>query len=505
MFTSWKGQKTNSGNMFPKPTRTPFVFLVILVAVGAALWTACQGFMNRESDRKTNFLIILTDDLGYGDLGCFGNQTIKTPNLDRLASQGMRLTSCYAAAPVCSPSRVGLLTGRTPSRVGVYDWIPGGHPMHLPRNEITVATILKQAGYATCHVGKWHCNGQFNSPEQPQPGDHGFEHWFSTQNNAAPTHHNPDNFVRNGVPVGGLQGYSSHIIAGEAIHWLKDLRDPSKPFFLYVCFHEPHEPVDSPPDLVAEYPQATKKGEALYYANVTNMDRAVGRLMRALDEMKLADDTLVFFTSDNGPETLDRYRGAWRSHGSPGPLRGMKLHLYEGGIRVPGILRWPGHTKPQQVVNEPVSGVDLLPTLCEIAGVKVPVDRALDGASFLPIFEGKPIHRKTPLFWHYFRSIGPPKAALRSGDWMVLGQWDGPPLSGGGSLRPGDMEIIKSARLTGFELYNLSGDLKQASNRASEEPERLKQMSQMLVDKYTQVQSEGPVWNLPPREERASN
>ncbi len=125
--------------MFFKPARTPLVFLVILVAVGAALWTACQGFMKRESDRKTNFLIILTDDLGYGDLGCFGNQTIKTPNLDRLASQGMRLTSCYAAAPVCSPSRVGLLTGRTPSRVGVYDWIPGGHPMHLPRNEITVA------------------------------------------------------------------------------------------------------------------------------------------------------------------------------------------------------------------------------------------------------------------------------------------------------------------------------------------------------------------------------
>ena len=184
----------------------------------------------------------------------------------------------------------------------------------------------------------------------------------------------------------------------------------------------------------------------------------------------------------------------------------MKLHLYEGGIRVPGILRWPGHIKPQQVVNEPVSGVDLLPTLCEIAGVKVPVDRALDGASFLPIFEGKPIQRKTPLFWHYFRSIGPPKAALRSGDWMVLGQWDGPARSsGGGSLRPGDMEIIKSARLTGFELYNLSADLKQASIRASEEPERLKQMSQMLVDKYTQVQSEGPVWNLPPRDERASD
>ena len=200
------------------------------------------SFVVNEAARKTNFLIILAADLGYGDVGCFGNRTIKTPNLDRLASQGIRLTSCYAAAPVCSPSRAGLLTGRTPSRVGVYDWIPAGHPMHLPRNEITVATLLQQAGYATCHVGKWHCNGEFNSPEQPQPGDHGFDHWFSTQNNAAPTHHNPVNFVRNGVPVGRLEGYSSHIVAGEAIHWLKDLRDPAKPFFLYVCFHEPHEP-----------------------------------------------------------------------------------------------------------------------------------------------------------------------------------------------------------------------------------------------------------------------
>ena len=175
---------------------------LLLLAVAGCAATG----VSETPDRSPNFLVILCDDLGYGDLGCYGHPTIKTPHLDRLAAQGMRLTSCYSSAPVCSPSRVGLLTGRTPSRVGVYDWIPGNHPMHMGRNEITVAQLLKQGGYDTAHTGKWHCNGKFNSPEQPQPGDHGFDHWFSTQNNASPSHENPKNFVRNGEPVGPLEG-----------------------------------------------------------------------------------------------------------------------------------------------------------------------------------------------------------------------------------------------------------------------------------------------------------
>src|SRR5690606_24715829 len=146
---------------------------------------------------RPNFLVILADDLGYGDLACYGHPTIRTPALDRLATQGARFTSFYAAAPVCSPSRAGLLTGRNPNRTGVYDWIPHGHPMHLPRSEITLAHLLRRAGYATGHFGKWHCNARFNRRQQPTPGDMGFDYWFSTQNNAAPTHHNPTNFVRN--------------------------------------------------------------------------------------------------------------------------------------------------------------------------------------------------------------------------------------------------------------------------------------------------------------------
>jgi arylsulfatase A len=446
--------------------------LIVLSILAALPCPALSAEEKTEKPAKTNFLVILCDDLGYGDVGCFGNKTIKTPNIDKLAAEGMKLTACYASAPVCSPSRTGMLTGRTPYRVGVYDWIPAGSPMHLRRSEITIAALLQKAGYDTCHAGKWHCNGAFNSPEQPQPGDLGFDHWFSTQNNAAPSHRNPVNFVRNGKPVGPTEGFSSAVVADEAIGWLEKRQDPRRPFYLYVCFHEPHEPIDSPEELVARYPQATKRGEALYYANVTQMDSQVGRLMQAIDRLKLRDDTLVFFTSDNGPETLDRYQDAWRSHGTPGPLRGMKLWLYEGGFREPGIVRWPGKTKPGQVCDEPVCNLDVLPTFCEIARIAPPADRALDGASFLPIFADKPIVRKQPLYWQYDRALGWAKLAMRDGDWKILAD----------------------AKLTKFELYNIKQDMREKHDLAAQEPERVKTLAARLKQIHAEVAAEGPRW-----------
>jgi arylsulfatase A len=455
------------------------------------------GTTRIQADERPNFLIILCDDLGYGDLACFGSKTIKTPHLDQLAEEGALLTSCYSTAPVCSASRAGLLTGRCPSRIGVYDWIPGGHPMHLRKEEVTIPQLLKKVGYQTSHVGKWHCNGKFNSPAQPQPGDHGFDHWYSTQNNASPSHENPKNFVRNGKPVGPQKGFSCSLVADEAIHWLSKTRDAKKPFFQFVCFHEPHEPIASPKALVEQYSTATKKGEALYYANVTNMDRAVGRLTKALDDLKLTDNTFVLFTSDNGPETLNRYGGAWRSHGSPGPLRGMKLHLYEAGIRVPSILRFPKHTKPGQVVDRAVCALDLLPTVCSLAKATPPKDRKLDGDNFLAALNDQKIVRHTPLYWHYFRSVGTPKAAMRIDEWMILGKWDGPALGPGGSVRPGDMKHIKTSKLVEFELYNLNQDMGQQTDLAKKHPEQLDKLKKLLVAKYNEVQAEGPVWKLP--------
>src|SRR5581483_3135699 len=244
-------------------------------------------------------------------------------------------------------------------------------------------------------------------------------------------------------------------------------------------------------------PAARNDDEAQYFANVANMDRAVGRLMAALDELKVADNTLVFFTSDNGPETLNRYKGGNRSYGSPGQLRGMKLWLYEGGIRVPGIIRWPGHAPAGKTSDEPLWSCDLLPTVCRVAGVKAPADRAIDGADFRPALEGKKVERKTPLFWHYYRALGEPRVGLRDGDWVVLARLEPLPKGAGASLKAGDMEMIKNARLSAFELYNLKDDLTQAKDVAAEQPDRLRELSGRLRALYGEVIAEAPFWNVP--------
>ena len=440
-----------------------------------------RGLSESKNGKRPNFVVVFCDDLGYGDLACFGHPKIRTPHLDKLAARGVRLVVCYSAAPLCSPARVGMYTGRIPVRAGVCSWISSG-PEHMRALEITVATLLRNAGYDTCHVGKWHCNSDLTDASLPQPGDHGFSHWFSTQGNAHPWHYRPENFVRDGQELGQLAGYSCGIVVDEAIDWLGKRRHPDNPFLLHVCFHEPHEPIASPVDMVAQYGQIPNKDRALYYANVSNMDRAFGKLMAALETRRLADNTLVLFTSDNGPETLNRYQGAERSYGSPGPLRGMKLHIYEGGIRVPSIIYWPGHSRPGTITRQPISGVDVLPTFCEMAQVKVPGDRAIDGASFLPVFSGRKIQRRTPLFWHYYRAIGRAKVAMRQGDWKIVAHWDhATDLQAGDVLHPGDIEMIKQAKLVNFELYHLPSDIGETTDLASSHPNRLASMAEKMV------------------------
>ncbi|MCC6699215.1 MAG: sulfatase-like hydrolase/transferase [Candidatus Hydrogenedentes bacterium] len=446
-----------------KMTRKEFLTTAAIAAIGATS-NACAGLSATRPGRP-NFVIVLCDDLGYGDLSCYGNPIIDTPRLDRLASEGLRLTDCYAAAPVCSPSRAGMLTGRNPYRCNIPDWIPPGSPIHLQRNEITVAGLLRDAGYRSCHSGKWHCSGTMDG-SQPTPGDHGFGHWFSTQNNAHPSHRNPDNFVRNGVPAGPLEGYSSTLIVDEAIRFLDTTR--GDPFLLFVWFHSPHEPIATAPefqDRCAREPDAAKR---IYYGNVTQMDFEVGRLMDALDARGLRENTFVMFTSDNGPETLNRYKGAELSHGSPGPLRGMKLHLHEGGIRVPGILRWPGHIGAKGTSGEPLNGADVLPTLCAMAGVDVPDDRPIDGADFSPLLRGQAVRRGRPLYWRYDRALSAAKIAMRQGDWKILAD---------GSLGA-------------VELYNLREDLGENRNLADAEPKRVAQMTDALRSIHQEITRE---------------
>ena len=449
-------------------------------------------------DSRPNIVVILCDDLGYGDLRCYDHPVIQTPTLDRLAAEGIRFTDFYATASVCSASRAGLLTGRTPTRIGVYDWIPAKHEMHLRQSEITYATVLKQSGYDTAHVGKWHCNGKFNSPEQPQPNDHGFDHWMSTQNNANPTHENPTNFVRNGQPLGPMEGYSCQIVVNEAIDWLTKRPDQNKPFCLFVCFHETHEKVASPKELIEKYKAlgVSKPGQAEYYANVENVDLAVGRLVEQLKKEGHWENTLTFFTSDNGPEELSRYPEGWRSHGTTGGLRGMKLWLYEGGVRVPGIAVWPNTIQPGQVSHVPVGAIDFFPTFCTLAQAEMPTDRCYDGTDLVPLFQGKELKRSKPLFWYYINAFGEPRVAMRDGDWKLVATLKENSLPAEGQSGH-DLEwfaTIKTSQLDRFELYNLVSDRREQADLSNQEPERFATLKCQMEMMVREIQQEAPLW-----------
>lgn len=422
--------------------------------------------------KRPNVIVFLADDLGWGDLGCQGHPKITTPHLDAFAKQGLRLTACYSASAVCSPSRSAILTGRTPHRNGVYTWIAAGSEVHLRTSEITLPRLLGEAGYDTCHSGKWHLNGKFNSPDQPQPGDHGYRHWMATQNNAAPSHRNPSNFVRNGKPVGELTGYSAPLVVDEAVKWLSVGRDATKPFFLAVWTHEPHLPIESDPAHRKAYEDAGLDAEtAQHHGNVSQMDAAFGKLTAALDRLKLADDTLVIFTSDNGPEGNG---DNGRTRGSTGGFRGRKRSLYEGGIRVPGIVRWPGRVAAGATSDVPVIGSDLFPTILAACGVAPAKDRKLDGADVLPVLTGKAaaVDRKVPMYWRLDMAPGLGQIAVRDGAWKLLASKD----------------------RTRFELYDLAADAKESTDLKEKEAARFAAMRKTLEALDDEVVAEGPDW-----------
>jgi len=421
--------------------------------------------------KKPNIVVFLADDLGYGDLGCYGNTVIKTPNLDDFAKTALKFTHGYSASSVCSPSRSAILTGRTPYRNGVFTWIPEGSEVHLRTSEITLANLLRMLGYSTCHVGKWHLNGLFNSPKQPQPGDHGYEWWLATQNNAGPSHMNPKNFVRNGKALGEIKGVSSEIIVNEAIGWLQKERDKTKPFLLSVWFHEPHLPIETAEKFQDLYPDIKAKDpdRAQHHGNVSQMDYAVGKLLRALEAMKLTGDTIIVFTSDNGPEG-NGIKG--RTRGSTGGLRGRKRSLYQGGIRVPFMIAWPGKVPPGKTNDTPVVGSDLFPTLVNAAGGKIPLDRVIDGVNLAPLFAGKEIERKTPLYFRYHGAVEPFKISLRQGDYTLLA----------------------TANLAKFEMYNLKDDPKETKNLVETEPKVFERMRATLERLNAEIEKEGPSW-----------
>jgi arylsulfatase A len=445
--------------------------LLWLLALGSFAWAA-------EPVRRAgppNVLVILADDLGYGDLGCYGHPRIKTPRLDRLAKEGLRLTSYYSGAPVCSPSRAALLTGRIPQRLGIGDWVRENSNVFLPRETLTLASLLRKANYATALVGKWHLTGKLDGT-QPTPGEHGFQHWFATQNNALPTHENPTNFIRNGQTAGPLKGYSSTLIVNEALAWIKQ-RPATEPFFLYVAFHSPHERIATADEFSLEYADVTNENQAQYFGNISQMDHEIGRLLDALDALKLSDNTLIFFSSDNGPETLNRYQGADRSYGTPGqlngkPLRGMKLHLYEGGIRVPGILRWSGVIKPGRVSDAPVSGMDLLPTIADAVGIRLE-DPGWDGESAAGLLVSGKLVRQRPIYWQYNQAMG-------SKDGPFLPKF---------ALRAGDFKLLVSGDFKNVALYNVKLDPAESTDVARRELPRVRDMVERVKLTHRQIEA----------------
>lgn len=431
-------------------------------------WLLTLGHVSAQ-EPKPNVILFLTDDQGWGDLGCYGHPRIQSPNLDRFAKEGMRLTQCYSACSVCSPSRSALLTGRTPYRNGVWRWIPEGSQYHLRTSEIALPAILKKNGYDTCHAGKWHLNGMFNSDKQPQPGDHGYDHWFATQNNAAPNHLNPDNFVRNGQAVGRLDGPSSGICVAEAIQWLKDRSDKTKPFFLTVWTHEPHLPIESAEEYMKPYSDIADPDLRQHHGNITQMDAAFGKLMAAVDDMGYRDSTFVMFTADNGPEG-EGTKG--RTRGSTGGLRGRKRHSHEGGIRVPGIVRWPGRIQPGATSDTPVIGTDFFATVCEITQSPLPTDRIIDAASFVPLFRNEAIVRSQPLYWRNHLAAQQYRVAMREGDWKIIAAED----------------------LSSFELYNLKEDWQETSDLSGKYPEKFVELKAKLTAHDAAVLRDGPDW-----------
>jgi len=439
------------------------------------------------AETAPNVLLIYVDDLGYGDLGCYGHPIIQTPNIDKLAKEGLRLTQHYAPSALCSPSRAALLTGRTPYRTGVESWIPEDTGIYLHKQETTIAELLKDQGYTTAIIGKWHLNSDLGNPEEPQPSDHGFDYSFGNNAFQTPTNRNPDNLFRNRKALGVVEGFTSQIYANESIAWLKERKEREEPFFLYLAMNEPHTPLENPDSFnemysnyswdeivpipsggPIPYDKLNANGPGEYYANITTMDHHLGRVLKTIDELGYRDNTLVIFSSDNGPVTSDWIHW-WETnaYGSTGGYRGRKHGLYEGGIRVPAIIRYPGVVKPDTVSNALSIGMDLFVTILNQTGARVPDDRTLDGIDLSPIFKGKALNKDRSFFWA-LSTISGKDFVFRQGDWKLILDRDHNPI----------------------ELYNLKTDKLEFFNRIADEPQVVAQLLAGFNAKWNSIQDD---------------
>lgn len=389
------------------------------------------GALNAAAPVKTNLVLILADDFGIRDLGCYGNEYFSTPNIDRLASQGARFTDAYAACPVCSPTRASIMTGRYPVRTGVTDWI-AGRPSHekgpivtprtateLKLEETTIAEALKPAGYKSASVGKWHLGGAGFAPT-----DQGFDRNIGGTHSGSPPQSKTPYFGPWDLPnLKGAPGeFLTESLTRAACGFIEQNRD--QPFLLYLPHYTVHIPLNARESEIARHKEkANGRYNPVYAAMVESLDASVGSVLDAIERSGAADRTLVAFFSDNGGL---RYEGGGKTLvTSNAPYRAGKGHLYEGGIREPLIMRLPGVIKPGSVVSTPVSSVDFFPTFCELAGVK---PGRVDGVSLMPLLKGGRL-KDRPLFWHYphySNQGGEPGSAIREREWKLIRFYDKP-------------------------------------------------------------------------------
>lgn len=352
-----------------KSVRTLALFCVFL----------CVGQSHVGAAQRPNFILAMADDQGWGDMAYMGHPVVKTPVFDEMARTGWRFDRFYAGAPVCSPTRASVMTGRTPNRSGTFSW---GYT--LRPQEITVAEALQSAGYTTGHFGKWHL-GSVRADSPVSPGRSGFDDWFSS-----PNFFDLDPWMSDNGRAVKTTGEGSEVIVKRALEFIRKAQQGGQPFLAVVWFGSPHDPHIGTERDLALYADQPKKQHFL--AEITAMDRAMGQLRAGLRELGLADNTLLWFNSDNGAI----------AQGSTGGLRAKKGSIYEGGLRVPGLIEWPARLKQPRVVNLPVCTMDIYPTLIELAAVRVAKQPVLDGISLAPLFDGKLMIRPKPIgFWDH--------------------------------------------------------------------------------------------------------
>ncbi len=403
--------------------------------------------LRAQSPTRPNVIFILCDDLGVNDLACYGRTDHRTPHLDRLAREGTRFTSAYCAQPICSPSRAAILTGRTPARLHLTTYLPGRpdspaqkllHPkieLQVPLTEKTLPRHFKDAGYITAALGKWHVGGNGFGP-----AEHGFDVVFAPPANTTPS---------------ATEGSKSEFaLTAAAERFIEENR--TRPFVLYLAHNNPHIPYKATPEHAARHAGAF---EPVYAAVIETLDTVIGRLLAKLDALQLAENTLVIFTSDNGGLHVPEGPHARVTHNAP--YRAGKGYLYEGGLRIPLLVRWPGRVPAGRVVPEPVINTDWLPTLIELAGLAAAP--GLDGISLAPLLTGRGPAPRRPFFWHfphYNNQGGRPGGAMRDGDWKLVEFYDAPDAP---------------------ELYQLSQDIAETKNLAAAHPDRVRTMRAALA------------------------